>query len=162
MTLFSAIGATLKTAQNSINVVLESRDLIKNAPMLQQLGAAQQSVLTLTAQLFELQNKYLETAEELGKLKKALADRDSYSLFEITKGTFAYRVNIAPEQSGASEPRSTEPVHYVCQPCFDKGIKSVLQRGNDGWWQYTLDCSVCGRKLGTGESVPRSPSGFQR
>jgi hypothetical protein len=160
MTLFSAIGATLKTAQESINIALESRDLIKNAAVIQQLSSAQQSVLSLTAQLFELQNKYLETAEELTKLKKALAQRESYSLFEISKGIFVYRMNVAPESSGAGNPGTAEPVHYVCQTCFDRGIKSVLQRSNDGWWQITLDCNICGQKFATGERIPKNGPGL--
>jgi len=154
MTLFSAIGTTLKTAQDSIKVVLESRDLIKNAPLLQQISSAQQSVLSLQAQLFELQNKYLETAEELTKLKKSITQRNRYALVEISKGVFVYRLRASPESGGAVDPSTAEPEHHICQRCMDdKGIRSILMLVN-GIEFFSLRCTVCGVAFRTSERIP--------
>ncbi|PXV54200.1 hypothetical protein SAMN04487785_11420 [Dyella jiangningensis] len=156
VSLFGSIGATLKTAQDAINVALESRDLIKNAAVVQQLSAAQHGVLSLTAQLFELQNKYLETAQELADLKKSLVQRNSYALFEISKGIFVYRLKVAGDTAGTEDPGSAEPEHYICQPCMDtKGVRAVLLRSANAFGFYSLNCPICDRKFATDEKTPR-------
>jgi uncharacterized protein YbaR (Trm112 family) len=155
MTLFSTIGATLKSAQESINIALESRDLIKSASVLQQLSAAQQSVLTLQAQLFELQNKYFETTKELTKLKEAAIERERYALTEIAKGVFALKSKPVPSTMNIGDVSASEPEHFLCQPCLDiRGQKSILKRSANGFFGVALVCPSCKESFPTGENVP--------
>lgn len=119
----------------------------------EQLLKAQERLFAHNAQLMQLQQEHFETSKELGKLKEALAERGRYSLFELSPHIFVYRVNVTPELGGAVDPRGTEPQHYVCQPCFDKGIKHVLQ-GLNHFGSLYLVCGGCKSRYFTGEKVP--------
>ncbi|MCD8455921.1 hypothetical protein LPH50_08175 [Xylella taiwanensis] len=63
---------------------------------------------------------HIKYINELEETKKALKEKEKYVLSEIHKNQVAYRVK---KETG-------EPDHYVCQGCFDKGIKFVLQGKN--------------------------------
>jgi hypothetical protein len=115
----------------------------KAAALNDQLLKVQEALLAHNAALFELQNKYFESCEELRKLRESTSERRRYTLFEFPKGHLAYRVNLPPEQSGTSQPGSAEPLHYVCQKCFDEGRKVVLQRNFFMGVPGGLDCPVC-------------------
>lgn len=150
MVAFSALDAARKAAL----VALEVRDFNKTAAELSKINEAllqaQNALLAQNAVLFQLQSEKFETAEKLRKLEETLSEKARYSLVEITQGSFAYRVNVAPQQGGASEPSGTEPVHYVCQPCFDKGVKSVLQSAG-----HLLTCTICKSSFKTGLPLPK-------
>ncbi|KLD63906.1 hypothetical protein [Dyella japonica] len=120
-----------------------------------QLLKAQESLFAHSAQMHELQAKYREVSDELRKANEALAERGKYHLHELSPGVFVYRC-------GEGE----QPVHHLCQPCFDKGTKAVLQRHNR-WGAISIDCPICNKQFHTGEHVsmpelPASPSPFSR
>ena len=63
-------------------------------------------------------------AEQMAfELQARLEERERYELRELCPGVFAYAYKAGP---GA-----TEPLHYLCQPCFDKGVKQVLRHLED-------------------------------
>ena len=80
--------------------------------------------------ILSLQKEVLEKTEELRKLRESISEKEKYSLVETVpgRGNFAYARNVSPVESHSGAPVMTEPFHYVCQRCFDNGIKSVLQR----------------------------------
>lgn len=130
-TAVGAITASISTAREIAKGLSATRDqsLIneKTSALLDQLLKAQEGLLTHNAALLQLQGENFKTSEELRELKETMRERGRYSLVSIGNGYFAYRVNITPQQSGASEPSTSEPLHYVCQTCFDSGVKSVIQ-----------------------------------
>lgn len=138
----SAITASKELAKAAIGI----RDFNEIAPKIAELNnqllKAQDALFTHQAQLLTLQNEQFETAKELAKLKEALAQKGSYSLFELSAGVLVYRVNISPVEGHVSDPASTQPLHYVCQSCFDKGIKVVLKRV-ETWQAVGHYCSGC-------------------
>jgi len=71
-----------------------------------------EKAMTLQASLVEAQHINAE-------LERQIADRERYRLQAITPGAFAYRSQ--PQAEG------DDPAHYLCQPCYDKGIKAVLR-----------------------------------
>ena len=149
-TAFTAIDLV----RRGLSAAIEVRDFNQAAAELAKLNeallSAQAALLAQNGALFELQREKFETAEKLRKMEEALAERGRYSLVEVTPGGFAYRVNLAPQQGGASEPGSTEPVHYLCQPCFDTGKKIVLQR-HAQFGSVHIRCSSCTLEVDTGE-----------
>ncbi|MNM21179.1 hypothetical protein D3C81_315370 [compost metagenome] len=149
-TAFTAIDLIRKGLSAAIDV----RDFNQAAAELSKLNeallSAQTALLAQNGALFDLQREKFETAEKLRKLEEALAERGRYSLVEVTTGGFAYRVNLAPQQGGASEPGSTEPVHYICQPCFDTGKKVILQK-HESMGSVFIRCHVCDLRVDTGE-----------
>jgi hypothetical protein len=44
-----------------------------------------------------------------------------------------------------------EPHHYVCQPCFEKGIKSVLQK-YEFYGAVSMECTVCKERFYVGKA----------
>lgn len=149
-TAFTAIDLIRK----GLGAAIELRDFNKAAAELAKLNealiSAQTALLAQNTALFDLQREKFETAEKLRKAEEALAERGRYSLFELTTGNYAYRVNVAPLPSGPGEPGSSEPVHYLCQPCFDGGKKVVLQR-HEIWGSVHARCPTCTLEVDTGE-----------
>lgn len=141
---FGAITSSITAATDIAKGLSAVRDgaLIseKTAAIMEQLLHAQQGLLAHNAALLQLQSEHFKACEELRKLKEAASERGRYSLVNIGNRHFAYRVNVSPEQSGASEPGRAEPLHYLCQPCFDKGVKSVL---TGRFRAVGLECPTC-------------------
>lgn len=98
--------------------------------------------------ILSLQEEISQKTEELKKLRESISEKEKYSLVETFPGSgnFAYARNVSPVESHSGAPVRTEPFHYVCQRCFDNGIKSVLQRqlrGGTANRFAILYCSVC-------------------
>ena len=100
-------------------------------------------ILALQAQLLEVLGTVVEKDALLGTLKDRLRELESHqsekARYELAKlgslGEFlAYRLRPATDL----RERTGEPEHYLCQPCFDAGKKSVLHVG-----KYTAICPLC-------------------
>lgn len=152
-TAFSAIDLIRKGLSAAIDV----RDFNKAAAELAKLNdallSAQSALLAQNSALFELQSQKFETAEKLRKLEETLAEKGRYRLFELSRGTFVYRVDLTPAEGGTVDPSSAQPDHYLCQPCWDQGRKSVLQHLGSGIWR----CSLCSQTV----DGPERASGVQ-
>jgi len=61
-----------------------------------------------------------EQARAIAKLEDKAAERARYALHEIRPGAFVYA--FVPT-AGAD----ARPAHYLCQPCYDRGIRAVLR-----------------------------------
>jgi len=146
---FSAIDMIRK----GLGAAIEVRDFNQAATELAKLNealiSAQSALLAQNSALFDLQREKFETAEKLRKLEETITERGRYALVEITRGGFAYKANGVPMQGGACDPASSEPTHYLCQPCFDSGRKVVLQREKRYGVVYAK-CSVCSLTVDTG------------
>lgn len=81
---------------------------------------------------FKLQSDLLKAREEIVSLKAQIDKKESYDLFEISIGKFCYKSN-----------KDEVPLHYLCQPCWDKGIKSVLHfHSARHGWPAKMTCST--------------------
>lgn len=150
--------ASLKTAKEIGGSLLELNNFSESAAKVAELNSlllqAQERLFTHNTQLAELQQQHFESREELRKLRESIAQRDRYTLFELSNGVFVYRVDVSPRLSGTGDPLPTEPEHYVCQRCADKGVKSVLQK-RSGPTVVHLFCGECGGKFPTGDRSNR-------
>ena len=140
--LTTAINAAKDIARATVglrdfNLVAESVTRLN-----EQLLKAQDGLLAHNAQLFQLQEENFKAREELRKLKEALNERTRYALVNLGQDQFAYRVKLTPAPGTTSDPISTEPLHYLCQACFDQGRKAVLQ-ASTVWGSKTWTCPVC-------------------
>lgn len=114
-------------------------DLIKVAIAARDDAKLQAAVAEMSARLTDAILSALASAEKSASLQAALSacerdkaeahakllDRTQYVLQELRPGTFVYAAE-------SDDGRAKSPQHYVCQPCYDKGIKSVLQRAQNG------------------------------
>lgn len=137
-TAFTAIDLIRKGLSAAIDV----RDFNQAAAELSKLNeallSAQAALLAQNSALFQLQTEKFETAEKLRKLQEALTEKARYDLFDLGGGVFVYRTNAGPSLGGPGDPASAQPEHFLCQPCFDAGKKSVLRRWSDREWNCTL------------------------
>lgn len=76
--------------------------------------AAQQERVALLARVSDLEN-------ELADAKAWEAEKQRYELKSVQTGAFAYALK--------PEAQVTEPPHWLCATCYQKGHKSILQRG---------------------------------
>ena len=99
------------------------------------ISDAHVKLLEITTAALSLSQTNIALADEIRSLKDAAhelevkaRDREGYALTEVCTGHYAYQSQ--PSQEGANV-----PLHYLCQPCYDKGIKSVLRHRNfrDQW-----------------------------
>ena len=97
----------------------------------QRLADANLGALDMSEHLRKIESELREALTKLGAAENRLAERDNYVLEEIRPGAFVYG-NVKDEQVGT-------PDHYVCQICFDRGTKSILQSDTDG---TVLQCRV--------------------
>lgn len=146
----STAAAAITAAKELGKAMIGLRDFNQVAATVSEINdkllKAQESLFTHNSHLLELQDEYFKTREELRELKKTLTQRGRYSLFQISPGIFVYRYDVAPSRSDVLDPFTSEPEHYVCQACFDKGIKIVLQKG-EFYGLHHLECSNCNEKF---------------
>lgn len=169
---FSLISGALTSLGASIGLAktaLEVRDFNSAgaaiAETTQKLIDLQAQVITLQGSFLQLQQQHSAVTQEVRELKEHRADRERYSLFEISPGGFVYRLNIRSQQAGAVDPVQVEPLHYLCQPCLDvRHVKVVLREHMVSW-----QCSECKATVSNGKSVldfevesdgPYRPRGF--
>lgn len=151
-TAVSTMGTSLGVAMDIARSLMGLRDQAlvgeKIAALNDVLLKAQEQLLAHNAALLQLQNENFEAREEIRELKEAARERGRYTLVEVASGQFAYRVNVAPQQSGPTEPSCAEPEHHLCQRCFDGGSKVVLQRLMVADGVSALCCSACEQRIG--------------
>lgn len=166
MDLTSIITAlsSLNVAKDAAQAALAVRDFNAAssaiARITDELIKAQQGLLAQNAVMAELQLELAKKRDELAELKKAADERARYSLVELSEGVFVYRLNQGQEGGQISGPNGPEPIHHLCQTCFDQGIKSVLQQATR-LGLVTIDCNKCGKHFATGEKRPMPDLSFR-
>jgi len=159
LSLITAIASAISSAKQLGQAAIGVRDFNEMAPVIAQLNdqllKAQDAMFKHNSELLVLQQQQFETTEKLRKVEEALAQRGRYTLVELAEGIFVYRVNVAPIAGNVDNPVGTEPAHHVCQSCFDKGVKAVLQR-TVNYGAVSLDCPICKGSFRTGGTEPFS------
>lgn len=127
MDISSALSSA-KAAFDILSTSIAARDEAKIQAALTDLQR-KHTELTASAmahieKAFNLQSDLLKAKDEISKLKTEINQKESYDLFEVASGKFCCKSN-----------KEGSPLHYLCQPCWDRGIKSVLQlhSANQGW-----------------------------
>ena len=146
-------------AINSINLArdigktfLAVRDFNEMASIVAKLNdellKAQDSLFRHNAELLSIQQEQFETTKKLREAEESLAERGRYTLVEVSDRMFAYMVNITPAGSHVSNPVPPQVLHYLCQPCFDKGHKGVLKMHTYfGAATSIMECPICKERL---------------
>lgn len=107
----------------------------------QKILSVQSALLDAQAEQTTLVQTIRSLEEEVTHLKTWEAEKQRYELKEVATRTFAYV--LKPDAGGS------EPPHWICAACYQKGYKSILQgeRFFGGGWIHT--CPSCKAKLST-------------
>lgn len=133
------------------NLLVNERDRHKAAAiqidLTEKLIQAQVQVSQVLAAIIEKDGLIQALTQRNRELEASQTDRARYQLAKLgTVGDFfAYQLRT-PSELGD---RSDEPAHFLCQPCFDAGKKSVLLVG-----KYTALCSVCKTSISVASKPP--------
>lgn len=150
----TAFNAMRQIASAMIDVRDSNKLAGLQAELLKEITNAQQALIIS----HERSMTYLEERDALKArvvtLEKKAAERERYVLHEIRAGAFVYKL-----ARGVSVSR---PAHYLCQPCYDKGIKAVLERMDLHLIGPVQVCPVCDRQISLGDVPPLPPLPVQR
>lgn len=133
--MIGEIAAALTAARATLELTraaLDVRDDIKAKSLLadlqNKLVDATSAALALSEKNVALHTALRESEDAKREIERKVEDRVRYALHELRTGAFAYVYR--PAGDGDST-----PLHYICQPCYDGGAKTVLQfvPGNPGF-----------------------------
>ena len=138
------IGAALTSARALLNMAtaaIEARDDAKLKAALIDLNSklmdASLVALNTIEKSAELQAALHVAQREKADLQRQIDERSRYTLAKISENRDVFAYASHPAQEGGDV-----PLHYLCQLCYDKGIKAVLQ-GGDFYGTSTYDCPNC-------------------
>lgn len=157
LSLIAAANSALSAAREIGKAAVGIRDFNQLATVVAQLNEqilkAQDSLFAHNTQLFALQQENFDLTGKLARAEEKLADRGRYTLVEISDRTFVMGLNKRIEATAHDTAHGLELEHYLCQPCFDKGIKSVLQKSSF-YGAISLECTICKERFSTGQTEP--------
>jgi hypothetical protein len=121
------IGGVLSALQSAANI-------IKTLTSLRSSGNDSAKIIELGQHIIAAQNSAIEAKttqsaliDHIRELERTIADFETwdaekkrYELKSLAPGSFAYALK--------PEVQSSEPVHYICQCCYENRKKSILQR----------------------------------
>ena len=124
---------SLKSASTIINELLRlkisSEVSSKVSEMNAEIISAQSFTLSAQQREMVLANRVGELEKEVMNLKEWDTKKDDYELKSIQGTAFAY--------AKKETVKTSEPPHWLCQPCFENHKKSVLQSA-----RYTNPCRM--------------------
>lgn len=127
------IGAAISSLSAAFGIAktaLEARDEVKAQSAIADFNAKHVALSMAALDLVEKHNTLLRTNHDLeaklADIQRKTSERDNYVLHELAPGRFVYR--FKPTDG------SGDPIHDVCQLCYDQGIKSVLRLNEQGEW----------------------------
>lgn len=118
----SSIGALQTIANGLVSIRDEAKLTTAKMDLLNEVISLQSTVIALQQQMSELTEREREAKEEARQLREEAQERESYTLFQIRPGAYAYAGK--PEQLG----EELQPP-YFCQACYHQpqSVRSILQ-----------------------------------
>ena len=130
------ITAALTSARTLLGLAKDALDARDDARTRQALSDLQiklfdvtSAALAMAEKAAAVQSALSMAQDEQRKLQAQALDREQYTLHELRAGAFAYA-------SHAQDAGSQQSQHYLCQPCYDKSIKSILRYAPGGEYFY--------------------------
>ena len=134
------IEAAATIAKEFLSLDIGRKASAKAVEMNTVILTAQRHAIAAQAREMEMTHRIRQLEEEVVQLKDWDVQKENYGLKCLTGTAFAYTMKDGVETS--------EPPHWLCQPCFENAKKSVLQirkRVESGFGVW--GCSVCGAEV---------------
>lgn len=135
----SDIAKSILDISKSVDInarVIELQSAILNAQSLALDAQSLQS--TMIEQISDLK-------EEMASVKKWESEKKRYALQAVEPGIFTYSLKKDRARS--------EPPHWICAGCYQKGSKSILQSDGDFLGETHYICSCCNHKVSVKSDV---------
>lgn len=142
----SGITAIVQTLKTAVQARDEAKIDAAMSDLKDRLFDLQAANLQLLEQLHTSQTQVHTIVQERDQLKAQASERGKYVLDDVSKGRgtlYAYLYK-GDDAVGNGAPL---PLHYLCQPCFDSGRKSVLRIIYSGAGPI-YQCTVCNTNTG--------------
>ena len=146
----SALSGTLALAKALVGERDAQKQAALKAELTDQILEGQAKLAQAIAAAFEKDTTINELRNLVRELEAERAERHRYRLAKVGSigQFFAYRLRAADELVE----RKDEPEHFLCQPCFDGGKKSVLRLG-----ATAATCSLCKTSIRIAEDPAPRP-----
>jgi hypothetical protein len=119
---FSAALSAARASLDLLKGAVAARDDAKIqaaiADMATRLTDATLAALSSAEKASSLQAQLQALQRDKEGLEAKLVERSMYELHEVRPGAFVYKLK--------AQAQGENPPHYLCQHCYDKGIKSIL------------------------------------
>lgn len=144
--LLSTVLAPLKSARDTVKGLMEIRDTVKFGKAIielqTQIVAAQKGVSMAQEHEAEMAEEIRGLKEQVAKFEEWETEKKRYKLTELPPGVFVYSLKTDMQDS--------EPMHSICEKCYQNGKKSILH--SQGKWNGmdSLKCYSCGVEISTG------------
>lgn len=143
----TAITGTWESLKVATGLGKAVMDLKIEGEVREKVIAMRDALLDAQQRMFEVQASQMEMTEKVRRLEEELAkcqgwerEKERYALKQFPIGTLAY--GVKPEHQGS------DPMHFICTNCYEKGVKSLLQACEDGWFK-AMKCHHCGSLIRT-------------
>lgn len=141
ISLLTAALTGIKTSYEMGVAAVGLRDANKIASAVSQINDQllkdRENLILFSEKLMVMKEQLMHAQEENRELKAAAKERSNYALVKLASGNFVLQSKVDVNEA------STEPMHYVCQPCFDFGRKAVLQPYQIYVTSDMLRCPLC-------------------
>jgi hypothetical protein len=147
-----AITSPLKSASETVQGLVQVRDQIKlgdTVIKLQgQILAAQQGASAAQTRETEMTEEIRALKTRVAELETWEAEKQRYQLERLPPGVYVYALQPAMANG--------EPLHSICQTCYQRGKKSILHSGEPGNGIHHLTCYECEKVLTVGHFNSRA------
>ncbi|WP_156382463.1 hypothetical protein [Acidovorax sp. Leaf160] len=150
----SSLTTALAAAKELGAALLKERDSQKattiQVDLTDKIVQAQLQLTQILGSVIEKDGRIQALTERVRVLEGEQSEKARYRLAKVgTIGEFfAYQLRPAAELTE----RADEPTHFLCQPCFDGGKKSVLHK-----LDLLVKCSVCSSTTQVEPAPPSQP-----
>jgi hypothetical protein len=165
----SALGVISTSVNTLINMAKASMD-VRDATMVdgevfklqRAIIDTQQSVFSANEERATLIEKVSDLEKEVSRLTEWNIEKDKYELVKVDHiGVYAY--------SRKSTGDDTEPHHFICTNCYQKGQKSILQAtARTAMARRIHICPICKTEIAfssvthSGDTIPPHHNPFSR
>jgi len=144
------LGATsaFKSLYDSAKALKDMNDAaVRNAAVIE----LQEQILAVQTQQMALINRISELEKQATKFETWEAEKQRYKLEKFPPGVHAFA--LKPEMAEGELP------HCICQTCYQRGKKSILDSDKEYRGVHHFTCSECGTRLQVGTLQPDTASG---
>lgn len=136
------ITSAITAVKLTMDMLMAGVHATTDSALAEQARELNDAIIDLQMKTLHLQGLYSAVVQEKDELEKKAMDKEEwertkkrYTLHSLSPGVFAYRLK--------EEVADTDPPHYICPCCYEKNLRSILQRTEVGCDGTHYGCPSC-------------------